>query len=186
MLTKTTLLKARTSGYWNYRHPNETATVELSDGRILFNIRSESKERRRLITISPDGAHDWSLSQFDDALLEPVCFGSILKLRQNTIQGTNMILFANPDNLESELIPQGSSKLAHDRKRLSIKISTDDCRTWPVSKVLEPGPSGYSDLAEAFDGTILCIYECGMIAHMCDPKTLTLARFDTTWLLGKG
>ena len=165
-------------------HPSETAVVELSGGRVLFNIRSESKKNRRLISISPDGVHDWSPPQFDDALLEPVCFGSILKLRQPTAQGTNMILFANPDNLENELIPPGG-RLAHDRKQLTVKMSRDDCQTWPVSKVLESGPSGYSDLAEASDGTILCIYECGMITHMCDPKTLTLVRFDTAWLREK-
>jgi sialidase-1 len=165
-------------------HPSETAVVELSDGRVLFNIRSESKEKRRLISISPDGVHDWSPPQFDDTLLEPVCLGSILKLRQTTAQGTNMILFANPDNLENDLIPPGG-RLAHDRKRLTVKMSQDNCQTWPISKVLESGPSGYSDLAEASGGVILCIYECGMMTHMCDPKTLTLARFDTTWLLGK-
>ena len=71
---------------------------------------------------------------------------------------------------------------ALDRKRLAIKLSRDDGRTWPVSKVLEPGPAGYSALARLADGTILCLYECDIVNHMCDDRYLRLARFDLGWL----
>jgi sialidase-1 len=70
----------------------------------------------------------------------------------------------------------------HDRKRLTVKMSIDDCQTWSVSKVLEPGPSGYSDLTETPDGTICCVYEDGMIFHMTDTRAVTVARFDLAWL----
>jgi sialidase-1 len=163
-------------------NPSETASVELSDGRVLFNIRSESPDNRRLIATSPNGAHDWSPSRFDEALSEPVCMASILKL-EHQAKVQNAILFANPDNLENELVPPGGH-LAHDRKRLTVKMSVDDCCAWPVSKVLEAGPSGYSDLAEALDGTILCVYECGMIERMTDTRSITVARFDLAWLKG--
>ena len=163
-------------------NPSETIPVELSEGRVLFNIRSESPGNRRLIAISPDGAHDWSLPQFDEALREPVCMASILKL-EHQVTGQNAILFANPDNLENELVPPGGH-LAHDRKRLTVKMSADDCCTWPVSRVLEAGPSGYSDLAETLDGTILCVYEHGMIERMTDTRSITVARFDLAWLNG--
>ena len=36
-------------------YPSETAAVELSDGRVLFNMRSESDAHRRLVSVSPDG-----------------------------------------------------------------------------------------------------------------------------------
>jgi sialidase-1 len=64
-----------------------------------------------------------------------------------------------------------------------VRLSTDEGRTWPVTKALEPGPSGYSDLAVAKDGTIFCLYENGT-----KDKTnfysaqLTLARFNLEWL----
>lgn len=161
-------------------NPSETVPVELSDGRVLFNIRSESPGNRRLIAVSPDGAHHWSAPRFDEALREPVCMASMLEL-EHQVTAQNTILFANPDNLENELVPAGGH-LAHDRKRLTVKMSTDDCCTWPVSKVLELGPSGYSDLAETLDGTILCIYECGMIERMTDTASITVARFDLAWL----
>ena len=163
------------------RNPSETVPVQLSDGRVLFNVRSESSENRRLIVTSSDGAHHWQIEGWDEALLEPVCMGSILKLSQQSEQGTNFILFANPDNLENELIPP-KGNLAHDRKRLTVKLSPDDCRTWTHSRVLESGPSGYSDLAQAQDGTILCIYEDGMIERMTDTRAVTIARFNLDWV----
>lgn len=162
-------------------NPSETLAVELSDGRVLCNIRSEAKENRRLIAISPDGSSNWTTPAFDDALLEPVCMASLLRLDQRAADGSTIFLFANPDNLENELTPTGGN-LHHDRKRLTVKMSSDECRTWPVACVLEAGPSGYSDLAEATNGTLLCIYECGMIDRMTDTRYLTVARFDLTWL----
>ena len=39
----------------------------------MLNSRSESKRHRRLVTISPDGATDWSEPRFDEQLLEPIC-----------------------------------------------------------------------------------------------------------------
>jgi sialidase-1 len=166
------------------KNPSETVPVQLSDGRVLFNIRSESPEHRRLIAVSPDGAHGWQIERWDDALLEPVCMGSILQLRQRSEAGIPTILFANPDNLENELTPPGST-LAHDRKRLTVKLSPDDGQSWPVARVIEAGPSGYSDLAQAPDGTILCIYEDGMLDRMTDPRAITVARFDLAWLGGR-
>lgn len=162
-------------------NPSETLAVELDDGRVLCNIRSESPQNRRLISISPDGAGRWTEPVFDEALLEPVCMGSLLRLRQPTAEGRGVYLFANPDNLENELTPPGRN-LAHDRKRLTVKMSGDDCTTWPLSRVLEAGPSGYSDLAEASDGSILCIYERGMLERMTDTASVAIARFDRAWL----
>ena len=164
-----------------FRNPSETVAVQLNDGRVLLNIRSESEANRRLISISADGAHNWSEPRVDDALLEPVCMGSTLKLTAKAPNGLHYILFANPDNLENELVPLGGS-LAHDRKRLTVKLSADDCQTWPVARILEAGPSAYSDLAETPDGTILCIYENGMVERMTDTRYLTVARFDLEWL----
>lgn len=163
------------------RNPSETLAVELSNGRVLCNIRSEATENRRLIATSPDGASNWTTPHFDEALLEPVCMASLLRLNQHSADGSAIFLFANPDNLENELTP-GGGNLRHDRKRVTVKLSTDECQSWRISRILEAGPSGYSDLAEATDGTILCIYENGMLDRMTDTRALTVARFDLDWL----
>jgi sialidase-1 len=157
-------------------NPSETLPLELDDGRVLFNIRTEALQHRRLISISPDGATGWSDPRFDEALLEPVCMASILKLQNGEV------VFVNPDNMEHEFTrPERASC---DRKRLTVKMSLDDCQTWPVSKVLEPGQSSYSDLAQTLDGTILCMYEDQMVTRQNDTKFVTVARFDLDWLKG--
>ena len=61
-----------------FRNPSEASLVELSDGRVLFNTRSESPRHRRLVSKSPNGVDGWTQPEFDDALVEPICFGSII------------------------------------------------------------------------------------------------------------
>ena len=149
----------------------------------LVTAAASARVMPLMISVSADGAHDWSRPEFDEALLEPVCMGSILRLVQRGPRDIPYIVFANPDNLENTLIP-GGGNLAHDRKRVTAKLSADDGQTWSASRVIEPGPSGYSDLAQAPDGSVLCIYECGMIDRMTDTASVTVARFDLDWLSG--
>jgi sialidase-1 len=165
-------------------NPSETAAVELSDGRVMVNIRNDSHPHRRLVAISPDGASSWQLQGFDPALIEPACMASMVSLDWPNGQQPGKLLFANPACLDNQLIPPGTL-FAHDRANLTIRLSRNDGRTWPVKRRLEPGPSAYSDLALLPDGTICCLYECGMVDHMFDPHSLRLAKFDLQWLLEK-
>ena len=140
-------------------NPSETSAAQLADGRVLLNIRSESKTHRRAISVSKDGATAWSTPTFQDDLPEPICMGSFVALPGGEL------LFANPD----------SAGLA--RTNLTIYLSRDQGRSWPIKKSLEPGPSAYSDLAIASDGTVLCFFE-----NNSAEKALTLARFNLPWL----
>ncbi|MFM8538643.1 MAG: exo-alpha-sialidase [Planctomycetaceae bacterium] len=165
-------------------NPNETVVVELADGRVMLNVRSESHRHRRLVTTSPDGATDWTVPTFDEALLEPICMASIVRHSlAGGDGGRNRILFANPHWLERS---DGKAKAggSRDRKNVSIKLSYDEGRTWPISKPLEEGFSGYSDLAVLPDGTILCFYERGSIdgKDIYGTAWLTVARFNLAWL----
>ncbi len=135
-------------------NPNETTVAELPDGRVMLNVRSESKANRRLVTVSPDGATKWSPPAFDDALPEPICFGSLL-----SVPGPRpLLVFSNPDTLEKaggKAVPgQG-----RDRKNVSVRASADGGKTWGKAKVVEPGWSAYSDLAPAPDGGVYLFYE---------------------------
>ena len=171
-------------------NPNETVIVELADGRVMLNVRSESKAHRRLVVMSPDGATGWSQPKFDDALLEPICMGSIVRFSSQDDGAKNRILFANPHNLDRAdgTAKEGGSR---DRRNISIKLSYDEGKTWKVDKVLEAGYSAYSDLAVTPDGTILCLYERGRASDGTKKKPtsyayLTLARFNLEWLTDGG
>ncbi len=162
-------------------NPNETAAIELNDGSVMLNVRSESKAHRRLVTVSKDGATNWSTPRFDDALLEPICMGGIVRYDH---AGQSLILFSNPHNLEKAKGKAEPGK-NRDRKNVSVKISRDEGKTWPVNKSIEPGASMYSDIAVTKSGTILCFYgrsgDGSALAHFAGGR-LTLARFNLEWL----
>jgi sialidase-1 len=152
-------------------NPNEPLLVELADGRVMMNVRNESKLQRRLVTTSPDGATRWSLPRFDPALLDSGVMASLVRFTQPPAARKNRLLFANPHDLKA-------------RANLSIKLSYDEGATWPVNRTLEPGPSAYCDLAVLPDGRILCFYERGSTDGQQLYGRLTLARFDLAWLSG--
>ena len=166
-------------------NPNETVAIELADGRVMLNCRSESKAHRRLITVSPDGATQWTKPRFDDALLDPICMAGIVRYSTVETGGKNRILFCNPHNLSRADGKEEPGK-TRDRKNVSVKISYDEGQTWSVNKSLEPGPSMYSDIAVTQSGTILCFYGRGSYNNKgfgsFAGEGLTLARFNLSWL----
>lgn len=161
-------------------NPNETVAIELADGSVMLNVRSESKAHRRLITVSKDGATGWSTPRFDDALLEPICMGGIVRYSTEESGGKNRILFSNPDNLKKANGKEEPGK-NRDRRNVSVKISYDEGKTWTVNKSVEPEWSAYSDIAVTKNGTILCFYGRGEKAGFAGDR-LTVARFNLEWL----
>lgn len=163
--------------------PSETVVVELTDGRVMLNMRNDSRANRRAVAFSPDGATHWTRPVFDDQLKEPICMASLCRLSKKGEQDRDRLLFANPDNLLRGG-REGAPGTMRDRKNLTVKLSYDEGKTWPVARTLEPGTSAYSDLAVGPDGTIYCLYERGSTDgkdHFAT-RTLTLARFNLEWL----
>ena len=153
-----------------FGNPNETMLTELSDGRVMLVTRSVSKANRKIITTSSNGATGWSKPAFHDQLWEPICMASIAA--HPSQPGT--LIFSNPHSLkldkDGKEMPAGRGK----RENLSIKLSRDDGKTWPVSKTLDAGPSAYSDLAVLPDGTVLCLWE--------NKNDIQCARFNLDWI----
>jgi len=144
---------------------NECVAVEMEDGRVYLNMRSNEEKNRRAVAWSDDGGETWSDATLDDALVEPVCQGSAVRCTLATTHGKSRILFANPASTE--------------RERMTVRVSYDEGRSWPQSGVLHHGPAAYSDVATAEDLTLFCLYECGKERPY---ETITLARFDLDWL----
>ena len=165
-------------------NPSESMAVELADGRVLLNMRSESSEHRRASAVSPNGATGWTRPAFDQQLLEPICMASLCRLTLPAVDGKSRILFANPDNLD-RADGKATPGRGRDRKNLTVKLSYDEGQTWPVARSLDAGVSGYSDLAVGADHTIYCLYEQGgRDAASAFRPSLTLARFNLDWLSG--
>ncbi|MEZ6048802.1 MAG: exo-alpha-sialidase [Planctomycetaceae bacterium] len=168
------------------KNPNESIIVQLADGRVMLNARSESATNRRLIAISPDGATNWGPVTAAEELHEPICMAGITRVQLPTADKPGIIAFSNPDNLERRDGQEAPGK-GRDRKNVSVKLSFDEGTTWPATRVLEPNGSGYSDLAALGDGTILCFYERGSSDGQSNSSTgvLTVALFDADWVQAK-
>jgi sialidase-1 len=145
---------------------NECEVVELKDGALLLNMRNYKPQRSsRAIAKSTDGGLTWSASKLDPVLIEPTCQASIRRFSWLE-QGKSRILFSNPASQKA-------------RENLTIRLSYDECETWPVGRTLHVGPSAYSSLAVRKDGTVLCLFENG---EKNAYEQITLARFDLNWL----
>ncbi|MFN6310930.1 MAG: exo-alpha-sialidase [Planctomyces sp.] len=157
----------------DFEDPNETILTELSDGRVLLISRNESKASRKLVSYSPDGATAWTTPQFHPELWEPICMASVASVPDKP----GWVVYSNPYTLardkQGQEIPGGRGK----RENLTIRLSRDFGRTWPVERTLEPGKSAYSDLAFLPDGRLLCFHEAD--------SRLQLAVFPLAWLTGK-
>ncbi len=164
------------------KNPSETVAVQLSDGSVLLNLRNEAPELRRAVSVSRDGASGWSLPRFDPALKDPICMGNILRLPAGA-DGRSRILFVNADTTALSRVPEAAAAGRLERANVTVKLSFDGARTWPVARVVEPDLSGYSDLAVTPDGMVHLFYERGGIeGNIFVTRHLSLASFDLAWL----
>ena len=143
---------------------NECQAVELADGSVMLNMRTYRANNRRLVAVSKDGGETFTKPIEDEILIEPVCQASILRIPGEK----GGVLFSNP----------ASTK----REKMTIRLSTDDGKTWPRARELHPGPAAYSCLTVLPNGDIACLYERG---DKNPYETITLARFTRGWVVGE-
>lgn len=153
--------------------PNESIAATLSDGRVMLMSRSLSQANRKIVTTSPDGATGWSKPTFHDELWEPRCMAGLIAHPA----APGLLLFTNPHTLGRDAAGKEIPSAKGPRQNLTVKLSRDDGKTWPVSRTLEAGPSAYSDLAVLPDGTVLCLYE--------KASDIVVARFNLAWLTAR-
>lgn len=153
----------------------EAATVVLADGSVMVNHRTEGS--RRKVTIYADGGTRIVRTYVDAGLPEPFCHASLarysLASEGDRDGDRDRILFVNPPNASSGRYDAGK------RVNITMRLSTDDGATWPVSRSLYAGPSGYSDTAVLPDKTILCLFENGKRKYN---DRISVARLNLAWL----
>ncbi len=158
-------------------YPNsEPSVVELSNGDLLLNIRVEGKYFR-VVSRSKDGGKTWSMAErFEGLPAYDQVHSGLLRYsfaRHDPTQ-TNRILFCFPNG-------QADEKGRPRRENMSVWLSYDEHKSWAVKKVINPGPSFYSNLAMLSDGAILLVYgRDGTNRSM--PARNAVARFNLEWL----
>ena len=155
----------------------EATLVELRDGRIYYNSRvhwpKRPRNRRRREAWSNDGGKTWTDYRIVDALPDGDqgrsygCMGGLTRLPS---QDHDILVFSNLDTDASH------------RERVTVWVSLDGGKTWPVKRLVDGDRSGYSSLVAGrpntpSEGWIYLHYE-----H--DPfKGAHLARFNLAWIL---
>jgi len=146
----------------------EGCLAELSDGTIYFNSRAYFLDGKRRIAWSYDGGETFEDFAVEDALIEPIgggCNAGMASFPKRLSAGKDLILFSNP--------------ASDERKKLTVRLSRDGGRTWPVSRVIHEGPAAYSSMAVSGDGTIFVLYENG---EKHPYEKISIARFNLKWL----
>lgn len=123
--------------------PNETAAAVTSDGRVYLNIRHQAAHRAK--AYSATGYSDWTQYGPDHTLWDPQCFGSVVCYNDGV----------NPYSL---IFVNCNSKT--ERKNITVRISTDDGKTYPYSRVIDAERGGYVEVsADNKNGLIYVLYE---------------------------
>ena len=149
--------------------PNESNVAELSDGRVMLISRTTAQPNRKLVAFSADGATDWTKPTFHADLWEPVCMASLLAMPGKSPG----LLFSAPRTVGVDKAGKEAPGKRGKRENLTVMLSEDDGKTWPVRRTIEAGPSAYSDLGA--DGRLIyCLYE--------GSAGIRLARFELGWL----
>ncbi|MFE9907083.1 sialidase family protein [Streptomyces clavifer] len=144
---------------------DENKAVELNDGRIMLNNRSAPY---RTIAHSTDGGVNYTPFTQDTALPDPANNASVIRYAPDAPASdptSSWLLFSNTESTSS-------------RSNLTVKMSCDNGRTWPIRKVVDPGSAAYSTLTRLPNGRLGLLYERD------DYKNITYSSFDLQWLGG--
>jgi len=141
---------------------NECEVAERPDGSLLLSMRNYHGKSRRALAVSTDGGQSWSTPKHHQQVYCPTCQASV---HRHSFEPRSVLLHSGPGG--------------GGRNNLTIRASYDEGDSWPVAKVIQPGPSAYSDLAVLPGGDVVCLYETGA-KHPYE--SIVLARLSLKWL----
>jgi sialidase-1 len=127
---------------------DENKVVELSDGRLMLNIRAKP---HRKVAWSSDGGETWTGWRDEPQLVDPANNGAIIRHSPDASvreREARWLLFSNTEH-------------PTDRRNVTVKMSCDDGATWPLKIVVDSGPSAYSTIARLNDDALGVLYERG-------------------------
>ncbi len=121
----------------------ECTVAELSDGRLMLNLRTGAGTYRKYC-VSDNAGESWGEMKTDYTLLDPKCQGSLFSVQMN---GQHTLFFSNAASAE--------------RNNLTVRLSVNDGASWTKKVSVHEGPAAYSDLVQTTDGKIGVLYEGG-------------------------
>ncbi|MBI24867.1 MAG: glycosyl hydrolase [Roseibacillus sp.] len=157
---------------WNSSEPfpirgtGESGLVELKDGTIYHNSRTHMRPGNRRIAYSHDGGQTWVDEHEDDELFDgpPDVYGCKAGLLRLPCDDRDILLFSTPGSRET-------------RTDITVWVSFDGGKNWPVQRLIKKGPGNYTWLAAGRRGTS----SEGMIYLLAGKDWM--ASFNLAWLL---
>lgn len=175
------------------RGTGEGAIVELRDGSLLFSSRKQffhpgqHLTAERSFASSRDGGETWHDAKSIAALPDgPRYRGSEKRgANYNGHFGILAGLTRVPDAERDILVYSSPDTDGHERVNMTVWLSIDGGRSWPVKRRLFAGPSAYSTVIAGRPGTpsggwIYCAFEGGAERTY---EGIRLVRFNLAWLL---
>ena len=120
---------------------DEAKVIELNNGDILMSSRQPESSGNRLWAVSTDGGITWGKRNTWPEIWGARCDADIVRLT-STLDGfdKDRILHTMPND--------------KTRRNVTMWISYDEAKTWPVKKTIAPNTSAYSSVTILPDGTI--------------------------------
>jgi len=177
---------------WQVGEPIQSGTgegtlAELADGRLYYNSRSHMVvDHRRQIAWSYDGGYRWVDWQSSDDIFElggPFyfihggepsygCNAGLVRLPDELTGGKDILVYSSPDN-------PGAISPNNGRIRMTVRVSTDGAKSWPVKRLVYDGISVYSSISADKQGNVYLLFESGEKKLY---EKITFARFNLDWL----
>lgn len=129
-------------------HATEARVVQLADGTVMMNARMHNRGRRWVARSNDRGA-TWQYGQEElTAMPYTAVDCGLIRIQPPNQQGAaaDWLLHSHPNTVDK-------------REGLTVSLSTDGGKTWPVSKLVYAYGAQYSDLVQLKDGTIGLLYE---------------------------
>lgn len=139
---------------------DENQVVELADGRILFDMRQQRGPHRWMAT-SSDGGETWSRPRPGEEVT-PVCCAIERYTLASVGDDRNRILWTGPKG--------------PGRKRLVVRTSYDEGRSFTNERLIADEPAAYSDMSRLPDQAMGVLWERGGY------RSITFTRLDRRFL----
>ncbi len=147
---------------------NEVSIAETDDGGLIVVSRAWPQHiRERRVLYSQDGGETWGETIAHPELPSPNVQNGLVRYSfedEEALGGKSRLIFSTPASA--------------NRTNGTLKMSYDNGKTWPVEKLLIPGPFAYSVLTPVKPGIVGCLYEVnsGQIRH------IRFTTFSIKWL----
>ncbi len=152
----------------------ESGLVELSDGRIYYNSRTHTRPGNRRIAWSHDGGETWK-EHYESKFLPdgpPDVYGCKAGLIRLPLESQDILIYTSP---KDKMAKEGLNP--HRRDDIMVWASFDGAKTWPVKRLIDGGPGGYTWLAAGRKGT-----PSEGIIYMLTWNNY-LVRFNLAWIM---